>query len=40
MPNKKPEEIGKAYDQITHLWENKKFDQTNGIKQHKKASLS
>lgn len=33
----KPIEIGKAYDQITHLWENKKFNMNNGIEPHKKA---
>ncbi|MFV0563501.1 class I SAM-dependent DNA methyltransferase [Malaciobacter mytili] len=33
----KPEEIGKAYNQITHIWDSKKFDMSNGIAQHKKA---
>ncbi|MCW7553789.1 class I SAM-dependent methyltransferase [Endozoicomonas gorgoniicola] len=33
----KPVEIGKAYDQITHLWESEKFNRSNGIEQHKKA---
>lgn len=33
----KPSEIGKAYDQITHLWEDDKFDRNNGIEQHKRA---
>ena len=32
-----PEEIGKAYDKITHLWMRKDFDRTNGIDQHKRA---
>jgi predicted TPR repeat methyltransferase len=32
-----PEEIGKAYNQITHLWENESFDRNNGIEQHKRA---
>ncbi|GLO60605.1 hypothetical protein MACH09_11130 [Vibrio sp. MACH09] len=32
-----PSDIGKAYDQITHIWQDKGFDQTNGIQQHKKA---
>ncbi|MDN5280376.1 MAG: hypothetical protein PWR01_4341 [Clostridiales bacterium] len=33
----KPVEIGKAYDQITHIWESDDFDLANGIEQHKKA---
>ncbi|RXJ66775.1 SAM-dependent methyltransferase [Halarcobacter ebronensis] len=33
----KPEEIGKAYNQITHIWDSKRFDMNNGITQHKKA---
>lgn len=33
----KPEEIGAAYDQITHLWQDKQFDKNNGIEQHKRA---
>lgn len=33
----KPEDIGKAYNQITHIWESEKFDMNNGIAQHKKA---
>ena len=33
----KPIEIGKAYDQITHIWESDNFDLGNGIAQHKKA---
>jgi hypothetical protein len=32
-----PSEIGKAYDQITHLWESEKFNRNNGIDQHKRA---
>ncbi|MBX2840070.1 MAG: class I SAM-dependent methyltransferase [Gammaproteobacteria bacterium] len=32
-----PEDIGKAYDQITHLWETDQFDRKNGIDQHKRA---
>lgn len=32
-----PEEIGKAYDQIIHLWQSKDFDRSNGIKQHQQA---
>lgn len=32
-----PEQIGKAYDQITHLWTDEGFNMTNGIAQHKKA---
>lgn len=33
----KPQEIGKAYDKITHLWEREEFNRTNGIEQHKRA---
>ncbi|QKF83392.1 class I SAM-dependent DNA methyltransferase [Halarcobacter ebronensis] len=33
----KPEEIGKAYNQITHIWDSEEFDMNNGITQHKKA---
>ncbi|MDO6612159.1 MULTISPECIES: class I SAM-dependent methyltransferase [unclassified Shewanella] len=33
----KPKDIGKAYDQITHLWANETFNMANGIEQHKKA---
>ena len=33
----KPIEIGKAYDQITHLWQSDDFDRNNGIDQHKRA---
>ena len=32
-----PVDIGKAYDQITHLWESEKFDRSNGMAQHEKA---
>lgn len=32
-----PIEIGKAYDQITSLWENESFNRLNGIEQYKKA---
>lgn len=32
-----PQEIGKAYDQITHLWEREGFNRENGIGQHKRA---
>lgn len=31
------QEIGCAYDEITHLWTGKSFDRTNGIEQHKRA---
>ncbi|MBV1889147.1 MAG: class I SAM-dependent methyltransferase [Proteobacteria bacterium] len=33
----KPQEIGKAYDEITHLWEREGFNQKNGIEQHRRA---
>lgn len=33
----KPEDTGKAYNQITHIWDSEKFDMSNGIGQHKKA---
>ena len=33
----KPEQIGKAYDQITHLWESDDFNRNNGIEAHKRA---
>ncbi len=33
----KPKEIGKAYNQITHLWERDEFNRGNGIKQHERA---
>ncbi|MBU2884403.1 class I SAM-dependent methyltransferase [Gilvimarinus agarilyticus] len=32
-----PVDIGKAYDQITHLWQSEKFNLLNGIEPHKKA---
>lgn len=32
-----PADIGKAYDQITHLWESSDFNMSNGIEQHEKA---
>lgn len=32
-----PEEIGNAYDKITHLWQNEDFDSQNGIVAHNKA---
>lgn len=33
----KPNEIGKAYDQITHIWQGDDFDMSNGIDAHKRA---
>ena len=33
----KPSEIGKAYDEITHLWESEKFNRNNGIEPHNRA---
>ena len=33
----KPSEIGQAYNQIPHLWENEDFNRNNGIKQHERA---
>lgn len=33
----KPPEIAKAYDQITHLWQSKKFNRENGIAAHQRA---
>jgi SAM-dependent methyltransferase len=33
----KPTDIGKAYDQITHLWESDGFNRKNGIEQHERA---
>lgn len=33
----KPSDIGEAYNQITHLWENEKFNRLNGIEQHERA---
>ncbi len=32
-----PSDIGKAYSQITHLWESESFCRDNGIDQHKRA---
>ncbi len=32
-----PHEIGKAYDQITHLWETEGYNKNNGIDQYKRA---
>lgn len=33
----RPEDIGKAYDQITHLWQSEDFNRENGIAQHERA---
>ncbi|WP_249975827.1 class I SAM-dependent methyltransferase [Vreelandella olivaria] len=33
----KPVDIGRAYDQITHLWQSDKFNLANGIEAHKRA---
>jgi len=33
----KPEDTGKAYDSITHLWTSPDFNRSNGIEQHKRA---
>lgn len=33
----KPQDIGRAYDQITHRWHDGNFDMSNGIAQHHKA---
>lgn len=33
----KPVDIGKAYDQITHLWEGSDFNRNNGIDAHRRA---
>lgn len=33
----KPQDIGKAYDKITDLWEREGFNRNNGIEQHKRA---
>lgn len=33
----KPAEIGKAYDQITHIWQGEEFDLRNGIEAHQRA---
>ena len=32
-----PTDIGKAYDQLTHLWESDKFNRNNGIEAHRRA---
>ena len=32
-----PEETGKAYDTITHLWTRPEFNQTNGLTAYQKA---
>ena len=32
-----PNDIGKAYDKITHLWEREGFNRKNGIEQHERA---
>lgn len=32
-----PSDIGKAYNQITHLWKGEDFNRDNGIDQHKRA---
>jgi SAM-dependent methyltransferase len=32
-----PEDIGQAYNQITHLWESDDFDRSNGIIEHQRA---
>lgn len=32
-----PEDIGKAYNQISHIWNSEEFDMSNGILQRKKA---
>lgn len=32
-----PSDIGKAYDQITHIWQRDEFDMNNGIDAHKRA---
>ena len=32
-----PIDIGKAYNEITHLWESDKFNRNNGIEQHNRA---
>lgn len=33
----KPADTGQAYDEITHLWERKEFNRSNGVEAHKKA---
>lgn len=32
-----PDDIGLAYDQLTHLWESDEFNMNNGVEQHGKA---
>lgn len=32
-----PQDTGKAYDTITHLWETEEFNRNNGIEAHKRA---
>ncbi|GEK49629.1 hypothetical protein HVE01_03500 [Vreelandella venusta] len=32
-----PTDIGRAYNQITHLWQSEKFNLTNGVDAHKRA---
>lgn len=32
-----PQETGKAYDRIAHIWQHDSFDSKNGIDQHKRA---
>jgi len=32
-----PKDVGRAYDQITHLWQRDDFDRSNGIEAHKRA---
>lgn len=32
-----PEQIGQAYDGITHLWQSDDFDRNNGLAQHQRA---
>jgi len=33
----KPHDIGKAYNQITHLWDTEGFNRNNGIDHHKRT---
>ncbi len=33
----KPADTGKAYDQLTHRWEDAHFNRNNGIRQHQRA---
>lgn len=32
-----PDDVGRAYDRITHLWQAPEFDRSNGIPQHRRA---